>query len=438
MTPQAARGFSPAGVVKDLFGAKLDDKGRGFYVALELFALVRGRLDLDKEPLPEETGEPLEIYRRTHDFSRRLAGAPCALSDEERAWLGTEQTFDTLQSLIVGLLTPLPGRRRRPKWLGEHLFPYVGDLVHYDAAQRGSRISAETYAYRGAGGLAHKILRTDHDSARLKRNRAGLLELIENSRGPLGHLFRVLSEQDKGSGNFVDNEEHRATFPKESVWVENLRSGVSNICGRKEIPVAKRVEACMHWVPYCIARLQLEVAESSLGKSPRSLPVAFVQKAGVIRRVARLALDRSHGVIKTALLRRAEEMDAEAFAQLKSRAWLNDCRAFFSQTLGTVGALNAMTGRRFFSYGPEILEATVMATIAPKEEVTFEVFCQEILARRLCLTVDSKAAFSSSQFEKIDRTKFDENEECAAEALRELGLLRDYSDMTKMVSGESQ
>jgi len=438
---------------KLLFGATLTNQGRGYYVALELLALVRGTLEHSMEILPASDVEMIQIRRRSHDFARRLMGEPRRLAQSELRWLGDETTIATLSALITGLCVPIPGRRRRPSWLGEHLYPYIGDLVHYDAAERKKRakdkdvpedlsfrVSIERYAYRGAGGLAHKILRTDEDAERLEANREGLHELVADSGTPLGQLFRVLLQKDIGrdEGDVFEEKSEMAAEVNETKWVQHLRTGTRRITARRSIPVAKRVEALMHWVPYCIARHQLEIAEQKLGVARSVIPVDCQSQSLSIRRVSREQLNRHHAMLLRALEMVAEERDPELLGPKKSKTWRDSCRSFYSGTLGTVGALNAMTGQRYYSANPELLETLVLASLEPQQEITFESFCHDVLLEDYGLVIDRASAVTCRELGLIDRSNFDDNAAFAAESLRELGLLHDYSDMTRMVKGEMQ
>ena len=103
-------------VVRELFGAILSNQGRGFYVGLELMALIRGTLDHDGSvlPTPSSDGSPITITRRSHDFARRLMGEPRALALGEDATIQGDNALETLAALGRGLRVPVPGRRRAP------------------------------------------------------------------------------------------------------------------------------------------------------------------------------------------------------------------------------------------------------------------------------------------------------------------------------------
>lgn len=428
-------------IVQSLFGATLAEQGRGFYITLELLALLKGTERSSGEILPGGS-DALRIERRAHDFARRLMAEPCALADSERETLGSKE-FETLRALALGLRVPVPGRRKRPNWLGEHLFPYVGELIHYDAAPRTKRrqddvptefrVNIERYMYRGAGGLVHKILRKDTDQDRLERNRRGLANIVDDSNGPLGRLFDAMMAHDLGSEDspFEDDLEAN-TRVFETAWTEHLRNGVCRLIERRR-PTAKIIESLMYWIPFCVARHQLELACAETGDESIPIPIAMGESRG-IRRVSRDVHDDCRNAIVGALNKRAEADNPDLLASRKMK-WRDTSRNFFSATLGTVGALNAMQGRRHFTMKPQLLEAVVLASL-DRPEISFEEFCRTTLYSGLGVVVDRLSASECDRLADMNLSDFEENAQRMASALESLGLLHQYSDMTKMVRVE--
>lgn len=429
-------------IVQSLFGATLAEQGRGYYITLELLALLRGTHLASNEILPSGDGA-IEIERRAHDFARRLMAEPCALAEVERLALGGKE-FETLRALALGLRVPVPGRRKRPNWLGEHIYPYVGELIHYDAAPRKKRIqddvptefrvSIERYLYRGAGGLVHKVLRSDPDLDRLERNRRGLYSLVQNSNSSLGRLFEAMMVHDLGheASPFVDDSESK-TIVLESRWIDLLRSGVCRLVER-ERPTAKIVESLMSWVPFCVARHQLDLACQELGEAPIRIPVSVGESSG-IKRISRDVHDDCRTMISNALIRRAESEAPDLLIVGRSTKWRDTSRNFFSATMGAIGGLNAMQGKRHFTIQPQLLEAIVLATL-DRPEITFDEFCRVILFGAVGIVVDRRSASECERLSDMNLSDFDENANRLAAALESLGLLHQYSDMTKMVTVE--
>jgi hypothetical protein len=451
-----------ARVVRECFGASLSDLGRGFFVALELFAILRGVLELGNEVLPAEHEQPMSYIRHSHDFARRMPAEPADLltPEEQLRALDGETTRETLGALVSALTVPFPGSRRAQPFKRRLLYPFVGELVHYDAVDRPRRtadggydLRVEEYTYRGAGGLAHKILRTDPDLDRLAVLRSSLENLVSDSGTPLGRLATALRSHDRARGTgqeYTDLREHAAQpRPGGARWVEELRTGTANIAQRDKLPRAKRVELLLHWVPYCIARYQLAVALDVVGQGDMELPIDLRSSPNTIRRASQAALARCPVVIGDALARIAGELaeqsegdEAAAYADIArrattSRTTMKSARAFFASTMWGVGAVNAATGIRHFTLRLPMLEALVAAGIAPDCDMQYTEFCYEVLHRRYGLVLDGRSGRSSELGDHIDTAEFEENAEVLARHLTALGLLTEYSDATRIVRGEA-
>jgi hypothetical protein len=455
-------------VVRQCFGASLYVQGRGYFVTLELFAICRGLLDsapseerasaLLPPPHPDETA--LHYQRRSHDFARRvpmhsgedlLEGTPQNLEGDD--------TRETLAALIDALTVPLPGSRGPLTFKRRMLYPFVGELVHYDAVDRANRsgdgpsrrITLDRYNYRGAGAFAHRVLRTDEDAARLDVVRSGLFELVSDSGTSLGRLANALAVHDaaRQDDDFADEGEPRSRIMRGGErWSEHLRTGVRNIVARTEIPRAKRVELLMHWVPFCVARYQLDVACAVLDRPVEIIPYDQRPVRNTIRRASQRLVSRVPGVISDALVetarRLAEDTQDESrrsqFAEIArgsaSGALLKDTRAFFASTMATVGALNAPTGIRHFTVKLPLAEALVNAALPPGTTMTFDRFCNRVLYDDYGLVGDEQSAASAGLDATIDRAEFKENSEAFARQLQSLGLLVEYSDATRLVRAE--
>ena len=150
--------------VKQAFGGALYQQGRGYYPALELFAILRGSVLLEAQEqefgvssdrvLPPIQNDAIYL-RASHDFARRPAG------DRRRARtrIKGEATERTLRALLRGLENPIPGPDSS-NWFSRHFFPFPAELAHYDAVLRRRKVSTERYIFRGGGGLAHKFAPT--------------------------------------------------------------------------------------------------------------------------------------------------------------------------------------------------------------------------------------------------------------------------------------
>ncbi len=435
------------------FGAVLAPQGRGYYVTLELLALVWGTLEHDGTILPSTTdAEVITVQRRGHDFARRwMAGAKEDVTETERGYVIGDNAEEILRALLESLRVPIPNRRTLPAWGGQHLYPYVGELIHYDAVPRRNRenpVNIERYTYRGGGGLAHMILRTDADHTRLEQNRDGLRSLVSDSGGPLGKLANACATHDSANpGSFRDEHEAEALVLDTS-WVEILRNGVANITLRNDLARAKKAEMLMHFVPFCLARHQLDCACKVLDREPFVFPAALVTRPSPLRQISRHELDRARGIIDRSLpeaisryaleLRPKNAVAAENVlsAAEKSRTWRNNIVSFFAGTMATTGALNAHTGSRYVTLRLPLLEALVCSSLAPGEEMEFEHFCTRVLMDQLGLVADKRSASRIGLTNRIDAGEFFENETQLAQDLLGLGMMREYSDATRMVHGE--
>jgi hypothetical protein len=339
------------------------------------------------------------------------------------------------------------------------LYPFVGELIHYDAVDRANRssegprrrIAIDRYNYRGAGAFAHRVLRTDSDESRLHDVRAGLAELVSDSGTSLGRLANALAVHDAAQSDedFADEGEPRArVIGHGAAWAEHLRDGVRNIASRRRLPRAKRVELLMYWVPYCVARYQLDVAVGLLGREQETIPFDQRPYANTIRRASQHLVSRAPGIISDALVATAERLAVEAtdhdvrgqFEAIArgsaSGATLKDTRSFFTSTMATVGGLNAPTGIRHFTIKLPLAEAFVNAALPPGTTMTFDRFCHEVLLGRYRLIGDERSASEAGLDTTIDRAEFKENSEAFARQLQSLGLLLEYSDATRLVRAE--
>lgn len=475
---------SKAEVVLRLFGVNLEQQGRGFYVPLEMLAIARG-VYLAHQEDPEKFAGLLDngagtAYKRTsHDLARRIATkARIVEGDEElgkAVELDSPETMETLHALFSSLLVEIPGRRSQPSWFGAHIYPFVGELIHYDAVERrvkqidskkgakkrkqASKVavginapSIERYLFRGAGSWAYKVLRVDPDPGRKEATRQGMCDLVQDSGTPLGNLAKALSAHDFDydeapvEGPDAGIELHEDLSP----WPDLLREGTRNIVTRTAtVPRAKRTESLMHWVPYCLARHQLHLARIKLGVTNReSILLDFGNEATPLRRESQKNLAGFRNDIVKAINVQAQvmidEIEEEGDEDKKRRygrftkeggTAVASPRAFFSETLAAVGALNATAGRRHFTMKPPMLEALVSATVAQDAEMEFDKFCT-LLYQKYGLVMEDKVAAASPLAYEVDPSVLGHNGKAFREKLAAIGLLTQYSDATSMVRGE--
>lgn len=439
-----------AAIVQGLFGVNLQEQGRGFYVPLELLAIVRGVLHLDPSELLDPAVEVVRYARTSHDLARRIAvGEELPPETLARAVQGTATT-ETLNALLSSLLVEVPGRRRAPRWFNSHLYPFVGELVHYDAVERRGKPAIERYTFRDGGGWAYNVLRSDPDSVQRTQTRDGLAELVGDSGSALGRVASALQTHDSATAEPLrdESEAETKTFEEDSPWPELLRSGVHAIVTRSAAPRAKRIESLMHWVPYCLARHQLHLARLALGQPREVILVDATRDANPLRRRSQESLDEFRWNIAAALSTQAkdrhhlavelgDESQAERWEKYAqpNASFTKSPRAFFSETLAAVGALNSTSGRRHFTFKAPMLEAVVAALLRPGDEQEFYRFCHR-LHEELGLVVEERTARTTDLTAAIDAGVFAVNAEAFKGRLAAAGLLTHYSDATSIIHGE--
>ncbi len=452
-------------VVQGVFGGALYQQGRGFYSALELFAILRGELLLQIEEarvgvanarvLPA-TGRTLYL-RPTHDHSRRLLVSEVPVVDGVFA---QDDTILAVRALLRGLEAPVPGRRTTAdKWQQRHLYPYPAEAVHYDAVDRRGRVIVERYQFRGAGGLAHKILRSDPDRARLNETRQKFEALLSDSGSAVGKVLSALARHDEAAllgdhrpetpqqvmeAAFDDDVEARSleSVPQDPFseqgdqstrWMHLMREGVHRVLTRTNLSDFDRVEGLMHWVPWCIAQHQLAMARRTIGRE-EDAPLVFDagHEASQVRRTARRDLGDATVAIKQALF---EGATSDGCQELLSgnNAWWKGPRSFYSTTVYAVGALNAHSGHRHYELRPQFLQAVVHALV--DEPIELRRFCGEVLGDRLRIACDLASADCIGGVD-LDARELDTNGRHLANRLDEVGLLKSFSDSTRMVGVE--
>ncbi|NDO90129.1 hypothetical protein [Cellulosimicrobium composti] len=451
---------SKAEVVLDLFGVNIEQQGRGFYVSLELLAIARGVYEEARWELLDPGVDVVSYRRSSHDFARRVAAGAAIDPDTLHAAVDDdEETLATLQALTSSLLVQVPGRRKSPSWYNSHLYPFVGELIHYDAVERrkaglprGTKVPhIERYVLRGGGGWAYRVLRTDPDGARRAGTREGLLQLVRDGETSLGEIARALRAHDEDTEDeaFPDKAEAEINaFGDLSPWPEYLRRGVNSIVSRTQVPRAKRIESLMHWTPYCLARHQLHLARTSLAMSSETVFVDMLKEASPLRRLSQDGLDGFRKNIVNAIIARATTLHSNAVASgndelarryvrhmTQSKGGTGSPVAFFSESLAAVGALNATTGRRHFTMKPPMLEAMVCASLAPGQEEELYAFCSRLFDDYRVI-VDDRTAGEHDLTVDVDASILARNLDAFRSRLAATGLLTQYSDATSIVRGE--
>jgi hypothetical protein len=366
------------------------------------------------------------------------------------------ETFSGVKALLRGLEAPVPGRRRPPnKWQLRHFYPYPSEAIHYDAVESRGKISVERYQFRGAGGLAHKILRTDSNLQRLGETRTLFRELLRDRESAVGVLLKALlihdavrplpeggvdNSEDLMTHAFVDSVELKSLAFEDGSdivktrWMDHLRAGVHRILHRSHLSDFDRIDGLMNWVPYCVGMHQLAMARRVLHKDENS-PIAYDagHRSSPVRSLARRHLGDATAAIKESLFKNAVESGVPELTR-GSAAWWSSPRTFFTTTMFAVGALNANTGYRNFCLRPKLLQTIVHA--ATDTPLPLDRFSSEILGQQLGIICDRDSAQCFGPI-GVDGRHLQTNGEALVARLDDVGLLRAYSDSTLMVGVEA-
>jgi hypothetical protein len=429
------------GKVRDAcFGVNLQQQGRGYYIALELLAIIRGTIERNDLALPEGDDPPV-FLRHSHDASRRLAaGSLDSMTASAIEELGGNEIAELLGRLFRSLMVSIPGRRQsNPPWQQIYLTPYVGELVHWDAVERKRRgrvAAIEEYSFRGVGAYAHRMLRTDEDRERLATTRQALRALVADGTSPLSVLARAARTRDEATPTeaTLDDEPTSGRNTPPTPWIESLRRGTNFIVTR-DLPAEKRIDLLMHWIPYVMARHILRVAELRIDRvNSGPIVVDFSDGPGPVRSLARRHYKDAVTTVVDAMDRTAVDLKIgiDVAESERRRKW-GPPRSFFTGTMSMIGALNAPVGSQHFTFALPLLEAVVAACVPPGGQLEFSTLC-DTLANDLGVIVDAEAAASSDLLEFANASDFEANAEGLAHRLRSLGVLHDYSDSTRMVS----
>lgn len=443
-------------IVKDLYGGSLYGQGRGYYVALELLAIAWGSRQTNDGVVLTSAADPISYKRRGHDFARRLLFDMDVIPQGDRDGLGEEATLNALAGIFRSLVVPVPFKRTVDNWGGYHLYPYIAQLIHYDSVNRkgndpdsagGPHI--ERYLYRGGGALAYDLLRRDPKSDRRQRVESGIGQLTSDSPGPLGRLVSLVGACDSDQPELATEDQTVATqgqAERETSWSDQLRSGVERIVSSQQ-PAAKRVEYLMHWVPYCIARHQLELAHRELDLKPEPIVVDIAGVPG-LRRESRRSFDRHRRFIVDALRARAvrtadavggqESADVYRGLVEGSQTWNEGVGDFYAATMAVIGGVNHNSGLRHYTLKLPLLEAMIIASIDSTdayEGIPFSKFCYDVLYRRFGLVIDVQSGSKAAITSWVDNGDLKSNEDGLATLLEALGLLTALSDATRLVGG---
>jgi len=416
-------------VTKKLFGGVLDIDGAGHYPGLELLNFV---LCCTDGILPGPEVERVRIRRQSHAFARRLVAADNKLTEDDcNKVLLDSGSRTAIVHLLRCVELAVPNAIKSKSWERTHFFPYTRSLIHWDARIRNETFKFERRYLRGGGAFAFSVLRHDPNPDRLAAVRSGFEALYPpDAEGPLEKLSGTLIKH-----GYIDSEPVEDTLERDSSirnddLDELYRDGMKSILSHKRVPHVQRIRAIMNWTGIWLVLLEATRSARYLGKAGAKI---IVDCAGVhpqLRRAAQRCLKESLANIEEASISLARQAGGEISAPQR-----NKIKGFFGGTASLCGLLNAPKGRRHFTLKLEAIEALVLAC-GPNSERSFEEFTADWLGKRCGLIVGRVAAGDCDLLNDFDATIFEENERQFAEQMRATGMLRVYSDATRMVSAE--
>jgi hypothetical protein len=415
-------------ITKKLFGGIFDVDGSGHYPGLELINLV---VCCAEGTLPDT--DRVHIHRAAHDFARQLITEQLDPARKASVLLN-EHTAVAVGHLLRCLELEVPNVVKAKGWERTHFFPYTRSLVHWDARkgrQAGVDVQIERRYLRGAGAYAFAVLRRDPDQDRLQAMRDGFDALYPRNRdSPLELLAATLRAKgkcdDEDAPSFDQVE--AATEVRNDVWEELFRDGMRNILGHVGLPAVQRARAVMAWTSIWLALVEASRALAIQAGPGMAVVVDCAGTHPQLRRAAQRCLKDIVGVVE-----QVSREEGARQGQLSGQQ-LGKIRAFFGNTAAAGGLLNSWKGRRHFTLKLSALEALVLAAVPAGTELEFEKFLTQWLYERCCIVAGREGAARAGMLMAFDGTIFEENERRLADQMRAAGLLKVFSDATRMVS----
>jgi hypothetical protein len=220
---------------------------------------------------------------------------------------------------------------------------------------------------------------------------------------------------------------------RESVLFNDLledlyRDGMRNVLSHLSLPAVQRVRAVMNWTSIWLVLAEAARTLTIRAAGPLALVVDCAGTHPQLRRAAQRCLKD--------LVSAIEQVSRDEGARLGqlSEQQVGKIRAFFGNTAAAGGLLNAWKGRRHFTLRLPAIEALVLAALRNGEEKEYDSFLTDFLYGRCRIVVGREGAAQAGMLVAFDGTIFEENERRFAEQMKSAGMLRVFSDATRMVS----
>lgn len=413
-------------VTRALFGGVFDIDGAGHYPGIELINMI---VCCEEGMLPPVGN--VSIRRASHDFARQLVTDQ--LAPERRSIvLLDKHTEHGVAHLLRCLQLEIPNTVKAKGWERTHFFPYTRSLVHWDARrsrQANDDVQLERRYLRGAGAYAFSVLRRDPDSHRLEATRAGFAHLYpEHSTTPLEMLAATLRKKgkvdEKPSHDYLEAQSELRNDRLEELY----RDGMRNIVGHTNLPAVQRVWAVMNWTSLWLCLM--EAARTAEARS--DVPFALVADCAGTHPQLRRAAQRCLKDVVT-MIEQAARDEGERKGHLSDQQ-RGKIRGFFGITAAAGGLLNSWRGRRHLTLRLNAIEALVLAAVTPGKELEYETFLTDWLHGRCGIVAGRESAARAGMLQAFDGAIFEENERQLADQMRSAGMLRVFSDATRMVS----
>lgn len=413
-------------ITKKLFGGVFDVDGSGHYPGLELINLV---VCCAEGILPQT--DTVHIHRAAHDFARQLITESLAPERKSAVLLG-EHTAPAVAHLLRCLELEVPNIVKSKGWERTHFFPYTRSLVHWDARKGRTfgEVRIERRYLRGAGAYAFAVLRKDPDADRLQKIRKGFEALYPTSHSSplelLAATLRSKGKTDPENAPSLDQVESASKVQNDE-WDELYRDGMCNILSHERLPGVQRVRAVMNWTSIWLVLAEAARALAIKSEGPLAVVVDCAGTHPQLRRAAQRCLKDLVGVIE-----QVSRDEGTRQGQLSDQQ-LGKIRAFFGNTAAAGGLLNAWKGRRHFTLKLASVEALVLASMQEGNELEYDIFLADWLYERCRIVAGREGAARAGMLMAFDGSIFEENERRLADQMRSAGMLRVFSDATRMV-----
>jgi hypothetical protein len=411
----------------EMFGGVVYADSAGSYPGLELFNFL---LECQEGILPSTPD--VTIKRYAHDFARRLVHDETLLQEDKANVLADKHSENSIRKLLSCLELRQKNIAKTAKWQGSHFFPYTKSLIHWDAnsrfrGQTTAKVTMERQYYRGAGAYVFNVLRFDQNEQRLQFIRDGISELFDNKDdAPLENLAKTLREHGDWDETPVKDEtesKSRKVFNDEA---EDLyREGIFNILSHKSIPDVSKIKAIVNWTG-----IWLIIVGNKRTKPAASQETNFIIDCAGTNQQLRRASQKS---LKDFLKQISDGITSIRAGREMNPTQIQKLKGFFASTAASMKLINALTGKRHFTFGLNSIETLALVAVKSGDEVPFEEFVHEWLYKKCSFVIGRLSANDAGFLNVLDASIFEENERKLAEQLKAVGMLKVYSDATKMV-----